>query len=175
MGTSRKIFAWSFDRLLPSRFSDVSPSFRTPIYSAILVAALAEIFAWIAVYSTGVFGIVSGVGVIFSGIIWGVGSLSGIFITRRKEIFDTAPAAVTRKIGGIPVIALIGALSFVTIIGVLIFGQLIPTIQGGLPVGPTAWTFGIFLGGIPFYYIVRAYRKSQGVDLSLVYRQIPPE
>ena len=175
MGTSRKIFAWSFDRLLPSKFSDVSPSFRTPIYSAILVAALAEIFAWIAVYSTGVFGIVSGVGVIFSGIIWGVGSLSGIFITRRKEIFDTAPAAVTRKIAGIPVIALIGALSFVTIIGVLIFGQLIPTIQGGLPVGPTAWTFGIFLGGIPFYYIVRAIRKRQGIDLSLVYRQIPPE
>ena len=175
MGTSRKIFAWSFDRLLPSKFADVSPSLRTPIYSSLLVAALAEIFAVIAIYATGVFGIVSGVGVIFSGIIWGVGSLSGIFITRKKDIFNTAPSAVTRKIAGIPVIALIGTLSFVTIIGVLIFGQLIPTIQGGLPVGPTAWTFGIFLGGVPFYYIVRAYRKSQGIDLSLVYKQIPPE
>lgn len=175
MGTSRKIFAWSFDRLLPSKFADVSPSFRTPIYSAILVAILAEVFAVISIYATGIFGIISGVGVIFSGIIWGVGSLSGIFITRRKDIFDTAPSAVTRRIAGIPVIAMIGALSFVTIIGVLILGQLIPTIQGGLPLWPTAWTFGIFLGGLPFYYLVKAYRKSQGIDLSLVYRQIPPE
>lgn len=175
MGTSRKIFAWSFDRLLPSKFADVSPRFRTPVYSAILVAAIAEIFAVISIYAVGIFGIISGVGVIFSGIIWGVGSLSGIFITRRKDIFAQAPSSVTRRIAGIPIIALIGALSFVTLIGVLIFGQLIPTLQGGLPFWPTAWTFGIFLGGIPFYYVVKAYRRSKGIDLSLVYRQIPPE
>lgn len=175
MGTSRKIFAWSFDRLLPSKFADVSPRFRTPVYSAILVAAIAEVFAVISIYAVGIFGIISGVGVIFSGIIWGVGSLSGIFITRRKDIFAQAPSSVTRKIAGIPIIALIGALSFVTIIGVLIFGQLIPTIQGGLPLWPTAWTFGIFLGGIPFYYVVKTFRRSRGIDLSLVYRQIPPE
>lgn len=175
MGTSRKIFAWSFDRLLPAKFADVSPRFRTPIYSAIVVAALAEIFAVIAIYSTGIFAIISGVGVIFSGIIWGVGSLSGIFIVRKKEIFESAPQGAKRRIAGIPVIALLGTLSFVTIIGVLILGQLIPTIQGGLPLWPTAWTFGIFLAGIPYYYLVRAYRKSKGLDLALVYKQIPPE
>jgi basic amino acid/polyamine antiporter, APA family len=175
VGTSRKIFAWSFDRLLPSKFSDVSPRFRTPVYSAILVAAIAEVFAAVAIYSTGIFAIISGVGVIFSGIIWGVGSLSGIFIVRKKEIFESAPPAVKRRIAGIPMIALIGLLSFVTIIGVLILGQLIPTLQGGLPVWPIAWTFGIFLGGIPYYYLVKWYRKKQGIDLSMVYNQIPPE
>jgi hypothetical protein len=57
----------------------------------------------------------------------------------------------------------------------LIFGQLIPTIKNGLPLWPTTWTFGIFLGGIPFYYVVKTFRRSRGIDLSLVYRQIPPE
>jgi APA family basic amino acid/polyamine antiporter len=175
MGTSRKIFAWSFDRLLPSKFSDVSTRFRTPIYSALLVAALAEIFAVVAIYSTGIFAIISGVGVIFSGIIWGVGALSGIFIVRKKEIFESAPSAVRRRIGRVPIIALVGLLSFVTIISVLIFGQLIPTIQGGLPLWPTAWTFGIFFGGAVYYALASAYRKRSGIDVSLVYRQIPPE
>ncbi len=175
MGTSRKVFAWSFDRLLPARFSDVSPRFRTPITSAFLVAALAEVFAVVAIYATGIFAIISGVGVIFSGIIWGVGALSGIFIVRKKEVFESAPAAARRKIGGIPIIALLGVISFVTIVGVLIVGQLIPTLQGGLPAWPTAWTFGIFFGGAVYYVVVNAYRRRSGIDLSMVYRQIPPE
>lgn len=175
MGTTRKVFAWSFDRLLPSKFSEVSPRFRTPIPSAILVAAIAEIFAVILIYGPGIFTIISGVGVIFSGIIWGVGALSGIFIVARKEVFQSAPELVKRKVAGIPLVGLLGFFSFVTIIGVLVVGQLIPTLQGGLDPDQAIWTFGIFFGGLVYYYIVKAYRRSQGVDLSLVYGQIPPE
>jgi hypothetical protein len=32
----------------------------------------------------------------------------------------------------------------------------------------------LFVGGIVLYYIVRAYRKSQGIDIDLAYKEIPP-
>ncbi len=33
----------------------------------------------------------------------------------------------------------------------------------------------LFVFGFAFYYIAKAIRKGQGRDLSLVYKQIPPE
>ena len=100
----------------------------------------------------------------------------GVFLPLKKDLFEQAPAMVRKKIGNIPVISLISAFAFVTIIGLLLFGQIIPTFQGGLAPGPVIWTFAIFFAGIPFYYIVKAYRLiHDGFDLSMVYKQILPD
>ncbi len=34
---------------------------------------------------------------------------------------------------------------------------------------------GIFLAGLPLYYIIRAIQRARGVDVDLAFRQIPPE
>ena len=95
---------------------------------------------------------------------------------KLAKMYEQAPALVRKKIGNVPVISLISAFAFVTIMSELFLGQIIPTFQGTLDPGPVIWTFGIFFAGIPFYYIVRAYRlRHDGFDLSLVYKQIPPD
>ena len=175
LGASRKIFAWSFDRLLPAKFCDVSPRFKTPVHAAILVSIIAEIFNYLIIYNVGVYNIITGFGVVYSAVIWGVSALSAVVLPTKKELFDQAPSYVRKKVGGVPVLSIIGAIAFVTIVGLLIFGQLVPTIQGGLDPRATTWTFGIFFGGLVYYYLAKWYRMKRGIDLSLVYKQIPPE
>ena len=70
----------------------------------------------------------------------------------------------------------VGAIAFVSIVGLLIFGQVIPSLQGsGVDPNPIIWTFRIFFGGLVYYYIIKWYRMKHGIDMSLVYKQIPPE
>ena len=176
MSVTRHVFAWSFDRLFPAKFSEVSERFKTPIWDAVLVAIIAEAYGILNIYGPGVFTYVSLLGPVYSGLAWGISSLAGVFLPFRKEFFENAPPLVRKKIGNIPVISIISGFAFVTIGGLLMFGQIIPTFQGVLPIGPVIWTFGVFFGGIPFYYLVRAYRlKHDGFDLSMVYKQIPPD
>jgi len=176
IGASRKIFAWSFDRLLPSKFSDVSPRFKTPIYAAIIISIITETYVILSFYGPGIYTIVSGLGVIYTALYVGVAALSGIILPMRKEIFDQCPPIARKKIGPVPLVSLLGVVSFVTIIGVLMIGQVIPAIQGGLNPSQAAWTFGLFIAGIPFYYLVKWYRRTHdGLDIALVYKQIPPE
>jgi|SRR5208337_147266 len=176
VGASRKLFAWSFDRLLPAKFSDVSPRFRTPIFSAIMISVITEIYVILSYYGPGIYAIVSGLGVIYTGIYVGVAALSGILLPMRKELFDRCPPMARKKIGPLPLVSILGAISFVTVVGVLIVGQIIPAVQGGLNPNQAAWTFGLFLAGIPFYYLVKWYReKHDSIDIAMAYKQIPPE
>ena len=38
-----------------------------------------------------------------------------------------------------------------------------------------AFMGGIVVVGLLIYYIARAVRKSQGIDLDLVYKELPPD
>ena len=149
MSVSRHVFAWSFDRLIPSKFSEVSERFKTPVWDAVLVAIIAEVYGILNIYGPGVFTYVSALGPVYSGIAWGVSSLAGVFLPMKKELFEQAPSLVRKKIGNIPVISLISVFAFVTIMATLLLGQIIPTFQGGLAPGPVIWTFGIFFAGLP--------------------------
>ena len=176
MSVSRHVFAWSFDRLIPSKFSEVSERFKTPVWDADTRCDHRRSVRDLNIYGPGVFLYVSALGPVYSGIAWGISSLAGVFLPMKKELFEQAPSLVRKKIGNIPVISLISVFAFVTIMATLLLGQIIPTFQGGLAPGPVIWTFGIFFAGLPFYYLVKAYRrKHDGFDLSLVYKQIPPD
>jgi hypothetical protein len=37
------------------------------------------------------------------------------------------------------------------------------------------WAGGTILAGVIFYYVARAVRKSQGVDIDRAFAEIPPE
>ena len=38
-----------------------------------------------------------------------------------------------------------------------------------------AFVVGIYVSGVVLYYISRAVRRSRGVNLDLLYKEIPPE
>ena len=69
------------------------------------------------------------------------------------------------------VLGVIGALAIVVIFALDPFSGVNPVAS---PI--MFWTsLGMFPLGFVIYYVAKAIRKSQGIDISLAYRQIPPD
>jgi hypothetical protein len=96
------------------------------------------------------------------------------FLKKTKPHFDAAPSIVRTKIAGVPLISLLGiGGTYISIWTMWMYLQ-IPTM------GPlNASAFGLFVGsfvlGLIIYLVARAWRSRQGIDLSLVFKEVPPE
>jgi len=173
----RTIFAWSFDRILPSRLSDVSERTHAPV-PAIIVASIivAGILAWSVLSSSFAtllsMGVLAGVVTILS-----VSVAAIAFPFRRPDLFKNSPANV--RIGGIPLLPIVAVLSIVVIIGlaylVLSYQQLgIATPQLG-PLPGFIFMGSLIVIGLIIFYVARFVRARQGINLDLIYSELPPE
>ncbi|MDV3278112.1 MAG: amino acid permease [Nitrososphaerales archaeon] len=159
---SRYLLAQSFDRFLPSRISNVSPRFGSPVtalgISLILTVILVALAAFYYAGTASLFGAIlaSMVYFMFVGLaaaVWGV----------RKEK------------GGIKAILVAAG-----IINFFVFGFL----SYQFLANPGVWSLNsltfTFIGlsvvsGAVIYFASKAYNKRRGVDISLAYKEVPPE
>lgn len=172
--TSRMIFAWSFDRLLPAKMSEIHPRLHSPLWNigtmffvamawmVLFVWGGAQVFTWVSaafVATTFVFLIVNFTGVVFP--------------FRRPALFASSPANI--RIGKVPVIVPLG------ILGICLNASLIYAYWHYPSLGLTErWQLptllgGMCVGGIVLYYVIKAIRASQGINMDLIYQEIPPE
>ena len=171
---TRWIFAWSFDRVAPAKFAEVHPTYSTPYVSAIAVFIAGECLLVVTLY-TGVISVILNAA-LGSAISFVPALLAGMILPwRSKQIFDAAPSFTRAKIGGVPCITICGAIAGFGIIGYTAVLLLNP--QLGFPVTPSSGAFmiGYMIVGIALYYVAKAYRKRQGLDISAAFREIPPE
>jgi APA family basic amino acid/polyamine antiporter len=171
---SRQIFAWSFDAVIPTKFAQIDDRFHSPVYALILMIILEVLFAYLYVFTplmtyfvyltTGQFTILAILGV--AGVLFPYG--------RWKNLLDASPAIVKRKIAGIPLIAIMGALSIVDGVAIAYLSAM-PQISG--PIQPAYLGFLAFLFAIGFvvYWISYAIQKARGVRVDLMHKEIPPE
>ena len=167
------MFAWSFDRVFPTKFAAVDDKYHVPYISLIAIIIVNLIFVYLTVYTT--------ISAFFTYVVTGAFSvfaivgLAGILLPyKRKDIFNASPSIVTRKIGGLPLIVIVGAANVV--IGILVaYASLLPALVG--PLNPTYIGFvaGLFLLGFVIYYVAYAIQKSRGISLALLHKEIPPE
>jgi hypothetical protein len=82
---------------------------------------------------------------------------------------------VKAKWFGIPVVTIAGIINLILFSIILYSSFALPAFSG--PVGPIAIAFivGIYVFGLIIYFAVASYRKQKGIDLSLLYSEIPPE
>ncbi len=171
---TRWIFAWAFDRVAPMKFAEVHKKYFTPYVTAIAVWIAGEFLLVVLLY-TGLVGLLMNAA-LGSAISFVPTLLAGMILPwRRKQIFDAAPSFTRAKLAGIPVITICGAISGFGLIAYLII--LLSNPQLGFPVTPTSGGFmiGWLILGIVLYYIAKAYRKTQGIDIGAAFREIPPE
>ena len=176
---TRNLFAWSFDRLMPSWLAKTDSRTNSP-YLAVLATWIFSVVLIILYFYTTVFNYLGYTFVcIFA--TYTLTSLAGIvFPYRRRDIFEAAPDAVKKRIAGIPRITLLGIAGL--ILGVFIIYS---AIQPGVtppPSGPPlvqalTYLFAPLTGlsALIIYAIAYLYRKSQGIDLNLAFKEIPPE
>src|SRR6266852_1405262 len=168
----RTIFAWAFDRILPSKLSEVNERTHAPVPAIITASVIVLIILVWSVLSTSFFTLLS-LGVLAGVVTILTVSVAAIaFPFRRPELYKNSPANVS--IAGIPVLPVVPVLSIIVIVGlayvVLSYPQL----------GIIPWQGFAFMGslvevGLLIFFIARAVRASQGINLDLIYRELPPE
>jgi len=173
----RTVFAWSFDRLLPERFSDVNERTHSPVPAILLVMVLVTgMLAW-SVISTDFFtwlalGVEAGVVCV---VIVAIAALA--FPRRRPDLYQSSPANV--KFLGIPVLYIVAPLSIVVMLFLVYLTVTYPGLAlAGNP--DNLWQIPAFMGmivvvGLVVFYAAKFIRRSQGIDIDLVYKELPPE
>jgi basic amino acid/polyamine antiporter, APA family len=171
---TRNLFAWSFDGVAPKQLATVSERTHAPWVAAILITAISMVLLALYVFSS-FFTIVVNYIVIFSIAFW-MASFAAIFLPyRRPDLFAQASEGARRKVLGIPVITLLGVGNLVLFTLILIAAFKTPAFSG--PTGSRANLFvvGIYVSGFILYFVARAVQKARGVNLDLLYKEIPPE
>jgi amino acid transporter len=170
----RNMFAWSFDQIMPVGLTKVTDKSRSPWMATVVVAFLAWVLLWASIF-TPLFDFIFNYIAIFAIAFW-ITSFAAILLPYRKpELFESAPDMVKRKVWGIPLITIAGVVNFVLFSLILYSSFTLPSFAG--PVGPTAIAFvlGIYIVGLIVYFVVASVRKRQGINLNLLYSEIPPE
>lgn len=170
----RNMFAWSFDQIMPVALTKVTDRTRSPWIATVVVAILAWVLLWASIF-TPLFDYIFNYIAIFSIAFWITSFAAMLLPYRKPELFASAPDIVRLKVLGIPLITIAGAVNFVLFSLILYTSFTLPAFAG--PVGPIAIAFvlGIYAVGLIIYFGVAALRKRQGINLSLLYREIPPE
>lgn len=169
----RTLFAWSLDGILPSWFSEVNERTHTPV-RAILSAALIVlgILVW-SVASTSFFTLLS-MGVLAGVVTVTLVSVAAlVFPFRRPELFRNSPAAL--YVGRIPVLPVMAAVSLAIMAALAYLVLTYP--QLGIPSASVGFVFmaSLVAAGLIIFFVARKVRSSQGMNLDLIYRELPPD
>lgn len=170
---SRSMFAWSFDRIMPARLSYVDSRTRSPVIAIAIVTLLAIGSTAIYAFTDWFTAISVLLGLSLTLLITALGGI--VLPFRQKAMVENSPYG--RRILGIPVLSLVAALSFVcfgTAVAAILWD---PGSGASLSANPGKLKLCLLIYAVAFiiYFISRAVRRSQGIDLSLTYRELPPE
>ena len=171
---TRAIFAMAYDGVLPKGVTRVN-RYGCP-WLALLIALLmsAAVFIYAVFNATGFFQILV-YAVLVQLIAMAIVGLAGVLAPYlRPELYRASSSQ--KAVAGIPLVTIAGALVILASVFVwwayLHYDQLGTNSNIGKLLG---WTVGPAVLGFVFYVAAAAYKKSRGTDITLVYREIPPE
>lgn len=171
---SRVAFAQGMDLIGPRWFTDLNPRFGTPIKLFAVEGILGEAtIVHYALYPEVLGGLsVTGLDAI---VVWGILGITCMifpFVKKVKHIWDASPHRW--RIGPVPVATIAGIISLI-FTGVVIWGIYASPAMGGLNVYWTPIYVGVMIVGILWYAIWRWKRSKEGIDVTLAFKELPPE
>jgi basic amino acid/polyamine antiporter, APA family len=174
--STRIMLAASLDRVLPERLSYVTSRTHSPLVALIVSAIGCEAFLYLIIYQYNSLGYFSTAG-LATQIAYILISITAIvFPYTKKKIYEASPAA-KYKIGGLPILTLAGVLSLIVNLFIAYIFVAGPAL-GFLSISTTGsieFIAGIFIACFVIYWIAYGIRRSQKIDLSLSFAEIPPE
>jgi basic amino acid/polyamine antiporter, APA family len=171
MFLSRPMLAWSFDRILPSKLSLVSSRFSSPVVAIIVTLVIAGTGWTLELYTTYAGVILDSLLIKFVG--WAIVSLAAIVLPfTQRRLFEES--GINYKVGGLPILSLAGLASFL-VFAYFVANSITTTVFYTPTTDQGAFLIVLFGGAILYYFLARAYRRSQGIDLSVAFKELPPE
>lgn len=159
---SRYMLAQAFDRFLPSKIAYVSPRFGSPliahlldlVVTVFLIGAIAEMYGVLsALYGTGI-----------AGNAWFVivGIAAAVYAMRKEQ----GPTKWVLFVSGLLMALVFAYYEYDWIV--------YSSVWGGNTLA-YSYVGASFIGALIIYFGSKWYYKKQGIDVSLAYREIPPE
>ncbi|MEZ0346157.1 MAG: APC family permease [Infirmifilum sp.] len=169
---SRNVFAWAVDGLAPYWLREVKRG--SPLYNIIALSVVTiplMLLTGLASYQVMI------VNTFFfmqlALLIVALGSALLPFLNR--QIFEMLPGLAKKNILGVPLITVVGLLAAILHSWVAYAAISAPAL-GGLQFVSFLFNLAVFLLPIPWYIVARWYRlKKEGIDISLLYKEIPVE
>jgi amino acid transporter len=168
----RAVVAWAFDRIAPAQFGAISQKSHTPTFSIWATTALnivfMALFSFTQTFSTVIILIEAAL------LAWMIVLGAGVFFPySRPHIYQKSPI-YKKTILGLPMMTVTCGLGF---LGALFYFLVLwndPVAAGHNP-DQVRLVAGVFVLAIAWYVVMYLYRKSQGIDVNLAFKEIPIE
>jgi basic amino acid/polyamine antiporter, APA family len=170
---SRSMFAWSFDRIMPERLSQVDARTHSPVIAIAIVTVLAIASTAIYAFTTWFSTLSVLLGLTLTLLVTAFGAV--VLPYRHREMVENSPYG--GRFAGIPVLSIVGVLATLGFGGGIAVLLWDPGSGASLSANPgKLWlALAVYAVGFGIYFVSRVVRRGQGIDLSLTYRELPPE
>jgi amino acid transporter len=185
LSSTRVIFAAAFDRLLPEAVASIEPRTRTPIWAMVLMIVPGLIISALFAYNVFGFASLTLASTLVIAVTYLGSTIAAIVLPyTKKDLYEASPIA-KYKVAGVPLITVAGVIFAAFLIFLLYQWLLDPNAlygigysinENGYKNGTSLVYMGaMYLLAVIIYVAAKSVRKSQGVDLDLIYKEIPVE
>lgn len=173
--STKYVFSQSFDRILPSRAAYVSPKSAVPVVALAFFTIGSVIWGAIAVYSPQYTVASMFVSNTFAYLFVLLGTaLSAIFLPyRARRAYEQSPLS-KYKVAGAPVATVVGIIALIPCVFSILLYALFPSL-GAVSLLGVVLLGVLYLAALIYFTIVWFYRKRQGIELSALFKDVPPE
>ena len=167
----RYLFAWAFDRVAPAKLGDVSERFHTPTWALVTAAVIGFIGAMMYIFITWLS--IVDITIVFETSYAIFAIVAAVMPYVRRNIYERY-VPIRTKIAGVPLITWIGIAAFAFLVWALIETWGNPIL---LPTNPLTYeSLAVMYGlGIVMYLAARWYNNRKGINLDMIFQEIPPE
>jgi amino acid transporter len=189
---SRIVLAWALDRQVPEWFSVVNERTNAPLRVIILAILIGAVFylltfinQWFPSLNINLsLAEATFFGILLAGLAWIMPGLNAILIPyRRPDLFQLTNN--TGKLLGLPRLVWCGIIWLIFIVPVYAAAYGYPIYQGLLKSGTSylslsnsagvGWALIFILAGIVIYFVMRAVNTSRGINVKMIYQELPPD
>jgi basic amino acid/polyamine antiporter, APA family len=172
LSSTRVVFAAAFDRVLPEKAASVSGNGVPMVALALMLVpsiGLAALYAYSTDFRTYTLDATLVIAVTFLG----SAIAAAILPWRRRDIYNASPIAKYR-VAGIPLITF-AAVAFIAFLVFCLYKWLQDDVYAVNDGGSLIFMGSLYVLALAIYVGSRLVRRQQGMDLSMVYGEIPAE
>ena len=158
----RYIFAQAFDRVLPEKFAYVSDKYGSPVYGLLLVYVITTVVMGLTSFLYGAFTSLYGTWILGMSYFALVGIVAVIYAMKNEK----GGARTLLSVSGVLMAAVFLFLAYQFIAS--------PGVWGGNMLAYGYIVAGLVIGAV-IYWASWQYHKKRGIDISLAFKQVPPE
>ena len=162
---SRSMFGMAFDRMFPAVFGDVNDRTHTPVKATLFTIVISAIMAYISFTVYG-FLVSAANSVFWSALYYLIYSVAAIMLPYKRP--DIWKKGITKTVGGLPLVTVLGALSAIGMLWLLELSTIAISLQ--------AWNVSevwMIIGVVVF--IVYVYKNSKrGISIVDIMGETPP-